>query len=202
MKVLFNIAHADDEILWMYPYFQASNIEKHILLCSTDYNNPSRAWCKNRKFVLQQICDEMDVKLTCLDYQSSFYTTPSRPGTLKDMFDDMALNLKKLESEIKPDYIFTHNPYGEYGHLDHKLLFNMTTQVCDTPILITDIKIESNWPLYQNNSKAIERLYYKNKIGNFRLNEELFLYCKELYQQAGVWTWKRGISNECSVYEI
>ena len=83
-----------------------------------------------------------------------------------------------------------------------KILFNMTTQVCDSPILITDIKIESNWPLYQDDSKAIERLYYKNKVGNFRLNEELFLYCKELYKQAGVWTWKRDISKECNVYEI
>ena len=202
MKILFNIAHADDEILWMYPYFQAADIEKHILLCSTDYNNPDRVWCKNRKFVLEKICNEMNIKLTCLDYPSSFYTTPSRPGTLKHMFDDMASNLKRLEDEIKPDYIFTHNPYGEYGHLDHKLLFNMTTQVCDSPILITDIKIESNWPLYQDNSKAIERLYYKNKVGNFRLNEKLFLYCKELYKQAGVWTWKRDISKECNVYEI
>ena len=34
------------------------------------------------------------------------------------------------------------------------------------------------------------------------MNEELFLYCKELYKQAGVWTWKRDISKECNVYEI
>ena len=61
MKILFNIAHADDEILWMYPYFQAADIEKHILLCSTYYNNPDRVWCKNRKFVLEKICNEMNI---------------------------------------------------------------------------------------------------------------------------------------------
>jgi len=202
MKVLFNIAHADDEILWMYPYFQQPDIEKHILLCSTDFNNSARQWCKHRKFVLEHICKEMNIKLTCIDYPSSFYTTPSRTGELKDTFDHIASTLKRLEQEIQPDYIFTHNPYGEYGHSDHKLLFNMTTQVCDAPILITDIKIDSNWPVYKPESQAIKRLYYRKKIGDFSLNKELFVYCKELYKSAGVWTWKRDISNKCSVYEI
>jgi LmbE family N-acetylglucosaminyl deacetylase len=202
MKVLFNIAHADDEILWMYPYFQDPNIEKHVLLCSTDFNNPGRQWCRNRKFVLQRICDEMGAKLTCLDYPSSFYTTPSRPGDLKNTVDDISQTLKTLENNFKPDYIFTHNPYGEYGHLDHKLLFNMTTQVCDSPIVITDIKIDSNWPLYKENSNAIDRIYYKDKIGEYKLNKELFEYCKRLYQEAGVWTWKLDISYACSLYKI
>ncbi len=205
MKVLFNIAHADDEILWMYPFFQAENIEKEILLCSTDFNNPERVWCKNRKFVLQEICDQMGVKLTCLDYPSDFYLTPSRRSDilLKDTVDTIAKTLKDIENKFNPDYIFTHNPYGEYGHMDHKLLFNLTVQVCDSPILITDIKINSNWPLHQNESKAIKRLYYKNKIGEYKLNMELFEYCKQMYKNAGVWTWSDdNISHTCSLYKI
>lgn len=202
MKVLFNIAHADDEILWMYPYFQDPDIEKYVLLCSTDFNNPERVWCKNRKFVLQKICDEVGAKLTCLDYPSSFYTTPSRPGYLKNTVDHICKTLKYLEDIIQPDYVFTHNPYGEYGHSDHKLLFNITTQVCNSPILITDIKIDSNWPVYQKESNAIKRLYYKDKIGDFRLDKDLFLQYKKYYEDAGVWTWKRSISEQCSLYKI
>ena len=202
MKVLFNIAHADDEILWMYPYFQDPNIEKHVLLCSTDFTNPNRQWCKNRKLVLQRICDEMGAKLTCLDYYSSFYNTPSRPGYLKNTVDDICNTLKNLENDFNPDYVFTHNPYGEYGHLDHKLLFNTTIQVCNSPIVITDIKINSNWPVYENNSDSINRIFYKKPIGKYQLDEKKFLYWKSLYEQAGVWTWKRDISYECSLYEI
>ena len=202
MKVLFNIAHADDEILWMYPYFQDPSIENHVLLCSTAFNNPGRQWCRNRKFVLQKICDEMGAKLTCLDYPSSFYTTPSRPGDLKNTVDDISQTLRTLENNFKPDCVFTHNPYGEYGHLDHKLLFNITTQVCDTPIVITDIKIDSNWPVYKPESEAIKRIYYKKPLGKSQLCEEKFLYWKSLYEQAGVWTWKRAISKECMLYEI
>lgn len=41
-KVLMLIAHADDEIICGYPIFQNTNIEKYILLVSTDKYNKKK----------------------------------------------------------------------------------------------------------------------------------------------------------------
>ena len=48
-KVLMVMAHPDDEILFGWPVFFDPKYKKKLLICSSDYNNPERAWCKYRK---------------------------------------------------------------------------------------------------------------------------------------------------------
>ena len=43
--------------------------------------------------------------------------------------------LKKKEC----DFVFTHNPMGEYGHIDHKMIFELMYNRVDKPLLITDL---------------------------------------------------------------
>jgi hypothetical protein len=77
-KVLIFMAHPDDEILFGWPIFFNPNYEKKVIICSSDYNNPQRQWCKYRKNSLFKVCEQEGVPVHCLDYDSSFYKTATR----------------------------------------------------------------------------------------------------------------------------
>ena len=42
-------------------------------------------------------------------------------------FNEIAINLKKYLKDI--DEVLTHNPWGDYGHVDHILIFNTVKHI-------------------------------------------------------------------------
>ena len=59
-KVLMVMAHPDDEIIFGWSIFQDKSIEKKLLICSSDFHNKEREWCKYRKDALFEICKELN----------------------------------------------------------------------------------------------------------------------------------------------
>ena len=194
------MAHPDDEILWGWPIFFEDKYKVEILMCSSDAHNPERQWCNHRKEPLQRLCQMYNVPLTCLDYNSGFYKTPSRkaePPLLSDVYSDISQRV----SEIKTAYIFSHNPMGEYGHFDHRLLFNICLENSKSPILITDMCMESNWPSYDAIPGGMA-IFYKNKISNHSLQMERYTKAKKMYEDVGVWTWSRKEITTCGLFRV
>ena len=208
------VAHPDDEILFGWPVFFNEEYEKHLIICSSDYYNENRKWCKYRKNSLKKVCELENVSHTCLDYNSSFYLTQTRrppgipsgePGDsfspFRAMCDDIVQNLTNRVDDY--DYIFTHNPYGEYGHMDHKLLFELILKNTNKPLLFTDIVMSSNWSEgYPKRNKKIEELFYKNKKEDFLIDWEKYNKYKKIYEEDGVWTWSRKTPEKCSLFEV
>ena len=199
-SVTMVMAHPDDEILWGWPVFFDKSYDVEILMCSSDANNPEREWCKHRKKPLEELCETYQVPLTCLDYNSGFYKTASRqsdPPLISDIYYDIA----KRVSEIKTDYIFSHNPLGEYGHFDHRLLFNICLENSNVPILITDMSMKTNWPSYYEIPNNL-KMFYQRKLYDTKIPIEEYERARKLYLDAGVWTWSRGHIDSCQVFLI
>ena len=207
-------AHPDDEIIFGYPIFQDESIEKTLLCCTSDLYNPSRQWCAERKYALEKCCELTNTKLYCLDYPSSFYTLQSRrpagvprtpegdaQGPLRAACDEITTMIERLSEDV--DYIYTHNPYGEYGHRDHQTCFDLVMKTTDKDVLITDIHLPSNWSKHYTFSKKMNQVYYKNIFKqNIKLNNKLYDECEKLYRQANSWTWGRETIRECNLYII
>ncbi len=213
-KVLMVMAHPDDEILFGWPIFQDKSVEKNLIICSSDFNNPERQWCKYRKNSLIKVCEKENVPVMCLDYNSSFYRTPTRrpsnlrsgePGDSQAPFRHMCDTIKRIikENQDNYDYIFTHNPHGEYGHIDHKLLFELVLKVSKKPVLITDINMPSNWSEKMDFTDKINMLYYNNKVKEGCIIDfEKYKEYEKIYIDDGVWTWSREVPRECNLYII
>ncbi len=214
-KVLIVMAHPDDEIIFGWPILQNENIKKNILIVSSDANNPKRTWCKNRKDALYEIAKYVGCEETeCLDYNSEFYREQTRPiktnkpekdgkisGPWRKMCNHFLESIENMSRDC--DAIFTHNPYGEYGHIDHILLFDLIVKNIKKPILFTDIRQNSNWSHVTNQSDRINKLYYQNIImKNCTIDSTLLSFCKVKYQNKNAWTWSDPVVGRCSVYEI
>ena len=125
-KILMVVAHADDEIIIGWPIFQDKTIEKHILLLSTDENNKDRTWCNKRGLILKDICQYYNIGFTSFPLPSGFYKTPTRnaPFILNDIYNMTIDKINEIKKTFDFDYIFTHNPHGEYGQIGlHMLIY-------------------------------------------------------------------------------
>lgn len=190
------MAHPDDEIIFGWPIFQKKDAEITLLMCSSDLDNPDRQWCSHRKFVLEDICKTNNTKLVCLDNPSEFYRSSTRDEKLSQVRNEIIENM--LSEDY--DYVFTHNPLGEYGHLDHKFIFETVLFNACSPILYTDICMQSNWPSISNMPHRIKELYYQSHVSCCDLDKELYTHCEKKYEEAGVWTWSQPPIEKCNLY--
>lgn len=197
--VLIVLAHPDDEIICGWPIFQMSDVKKSILIASSDRFNPERTWCAHRKFVFQDVCKAFTINGFCLDFNSGFYKLPHRTGALCDFYSEI---LRHIEIFRPFDYVFCHNPLGEYGHHDHKLIFNIVSNYVEEPIIITDIVMSSDWSPIDSLSQRTLSLYYRQMITEVRRSSEVFNSVENMYRRHKVWTWNQQPSDSCGLFLI
>ena len=217
-NILMVLAHPDDEILFGWPIFFDKNYNKKIIMCSTDANNKDRQWCAHRKHVMSLICKNEKVEVEFIDNNSSFYKTQTRrpsSAPLNDSGDSQAPYrslcqniVDKVKNQEKSfDYIFTHNPYGEYGHKDHILIFDLILKNTEKPMLVTDIIHRSNWSFNDRNSLSdsckIKKTFYKKIFReDCQMDVDKFNFYKSVYQKNNCWTWWREEINKCNLFII
>ena len=113
-------------------------------------------------------------KIICLNLFESNYRV-KKENYAEHHFNYITLQKKLLELNLNPTEIYTHNPWGEYGHPDHILVHQA---VVATFGLKSDIYcfdgIEPTTPLLLEERK-IDLAFY-NKV-------------KKLYQDNNCWTW-------------
>lgn len=105
MKALVITAHPDDETIWMGgTIIENKDLDWTIIsLC--------RAEDKDRKPRFEKACKYFGAKSIISDLDDEIL----KPLTINEVMD----KIKSLLPKEKFEYVFTHGPNGEYGHMRH-----------------------------------------------------------------------------------
>lgn len=187
------MAHPDDEVIFGWPILKQVS---SILICSNDKNNPERAWCRYRYKALEELGEMLNIPVKSLDYDSEFYKLNARNGSLKRFIDD-------VQSHINPhaQVIYTHNWFGEYGHMDHILVYYTMLKYVNNKairLMTSDIHLQSEWMSFDDLPFTGEPALRGMML--HEIDIELYERCKAIYDRYGVWTWDRSPVMKCNTY--
>jgi len=199
-KVLGILCHPDDEVLFGWPVFQAPDIEKYLIILCDDYARKGSC----RRKALEEVCKQENITLwSVTSFDNNFYTAATRPDSILNFIvDNISICIKDAIIKIKPDYIFTHNPVGEYGHGSHRLLFELVSQNdLVNNLVITDICQKSDHRSCSVLPKFIWDTFYKKLFRkNCNLNSDFYNRCKAIYDKHNAWTWSKPPFEKCNLY--
>ncbi len=178
MKMLMVLAHCDDEVIFGWPILQnyrADEIE--ILICSN---------IADRAKYLYRLCENLKIKCSHIE-QPSFYRQNTRNGQLQKTLG----NIKTTIDSKKFDVIYTHNSWGEYGHIDHILLHQLI-KLNYKKVLSSDVFIPNMWTPY---NKIIKPFHYDQPI----IKNKLEIYA-EHWNYYPPKSWDQPPVKECMIY--
>lgn len=196
--VLMVFAHCDDELVCGWPILQNAQVRKSLIIVSSDRHNRQRQWCSHRKFATQDLCRSLGIECLILDYDSDFFRYDHRSGKLAGLEQDILRSICKFSF----DYLFTHNPYGEYGHLDHIFISNLLMRSASHPLLISDLQMPSDWTNVPPSSRRYARTFYDNPVAETVIDYPFYRSVSKLYETRGVWTWAQEPASKARLYLV
>jgi len=155
-NMLMIVAHPDDEIIFGGAEL-IQNASNYQVICVTCGEHDSS------KHDFEKVMNELGVcSYEIWDYKAEF-----------ELFENKLVDdISKIINSKKWDKIVTHNPIGEYGHIQHKQIFDIVKELTDdfyiftkTPeILSSDVldKKKNILDLYESEQPIIHQLRVKN----------------------------------------
>lgn len=195
MRIQLVMAHPDDEVIFGWPVLKQVS---SILICSNDRNNPERAWCRYRYKALEELGEMLGIPVVSLDYDSEFYKLNARDGSLQHFISNVLAHV-----DPRADTIFTHNWFGEYGHMDHILIYYIMLRhanATNARLMMSDIHMESEWMSFEGLPLIGEPALHEMVLQNNDL--DFYCKCKAIYDKHDVWTWSKAAVLKCNTYTL
>ena len=192
------VAHPDDEVLWF-----SSILEKvdDVVLVYNDYAPLAELGAGRKEALKHHPCRSL-IQLAIdepVSFNKAMWSNPSLTkygiqfqssedeGSYQKAFGEVVEALQVYLNEYRPTTIFTHNPWGEYGHEDHVQVYRALR------MLQGSFGFKLWVSCYAHNKTKILMRREIKKLANVALvgqpNEALYEQVKEIYQATNVWTW-------------
>lgn len=179
MENLIIVAHPDDEAIWF-----SSIIEKQDTACVFVFQNKyledlSASTIHVTKVF--EIIEEYSNFMPVIWLQTIKTTNPRIFGQIKDETRFHAkTNIASIVQLCQYSKIYTHNPWGEYGHSEHSLVYEIMRELAPDKIL---------YPIYGIKDEEKKRFQtVQTEQVNIKFREKLF----DLYKKKGIWTGSKG----------
>lgn len=200
-RVLMIMAHPDDEVIFGWPILANEHIERYVLVVSE--NKHGQRGIK----ALEEICKLSKSHLVEFKrVPNNYYRLPPRGGgiILSEALSVLENQIKVAVDILKPNFIFTHNPWGEYGHGDHRVLFHISSFLKHC-MLVTDINQYEKTHLSSNRISPIYRRWYESNFAKVKcdLNIEWLQKMKSVYEKHKAWSWEgHEVVGSCILYQF
>lgn len=150
------VAHPDDELLWGGSQLIS---EKYLVVCVTCGVD------KKRETEFIDVMNKLDAPYINLSYPD---LTNGKKDNWSNSYDLIKKDIDEIIKYKKMDRVVTHNPDGEYGHIHHKLVSKIVTEVASKENLYYFNKYYSDQELkkLENNKclNIIDESSFKRKL--------------------------------------
>ena len=155
------VAHPDDEILWLSSAMAAA---RHVVLCyGAPFGKPAKAAARRRAVAALRLPSLVNLAIPesgtrlLVDWRHPVMT-PTGMGIAdpdaRQRYDD---NFNTLLAELRPVLagcadVYTHNPWGEYGHPEHIQVYRAVTALqaeLGYTVWFSNYTAPLTWPLAQ-----------------------------------------------------
>lgn len=194
------VAHPDDEILWFSSI--AKRVSK-IYVCFGDYPPISEMGARRRAALAALPLSNIEhLNVTESDSflraewpnpkLSEFGFSITRPKGIEKAYKKSYSNIFEALSEKLAGYdtVFTHNPWGEYGHEDHGLVhcaIKALQKRNGFKMYFSNYVCQRNGPLLSSVAEQISPEYV-----TLETDEPLAQDCEMVYRTNNCWTWFDG----------
>ena len=207
MKTILGIlCHPDDEVICGWPIFQRNDVEKHLVILCDDAARKG----PGRVDALEEVCEKENIHIVkVLSEDNNFYALPTRraENVLSDSVQRINDAITLAVQAVNPDYVFTHNPVGFYGHGSHRLCWELVSQHPSVQNLIfTDMCEASNHRSSNKIPGIIKEAYYTSEFTIREHEQKLDLHfherCWRTYDKHRAWTWSKPPITKCNLYYL
>lgn len=176
---LMIVAHPDDETLWG---FGVLDKKKFLVVCVTCGRNSVR------EREIETAMKMTDDKLISLGYTDKFL---KRRSHWKFSYNNIEYDLNTIIKMKKWNTIVTHNKDGEYGHMHHKMVHDMVSNIHPQNL--------SYFGKYYTKSKI--RLLDKQILDKYRLDDKTLKYKNKVLDRYKSQRRVRGMFSHMVPYE-
>jgi len=192
------VAHPDDEILWFGSIAPA--VDKIVICFRDDPGNAGLAESRERTIAAHPWSDRIEF-LRLTETGSFGHANWARPeitefGLKIKGSRQVARNYRNCATSIREALrpiiegaanVFTHNPWGEYGHEEHVLVHRVATSLAyEQRKAVWYNNYMSNW------SEQLSRAYLfdpRDGMSKAKVDVESMGKIADLYRRHGAWTW-------------
>lgn len=183
-RILGIFAHREDFVCFGWPIFQNKNIDCSLLVCTNDGIDPISEVCENEGIPCMGTIG--------LDNRFSYMGGGSK---LREHHLMMMDSIGSAIALTKPDFIFTHNPMGEYGHYDHTMVFRLIYNYFPKQrIIISDIMANSSYTVPVQEIPRLYKHLYENKICEVEADHEWYKKNGDIFKKHDLWTKNKGLN--------
>lgn len=191
------VAHPDDESLWLSSALTSADC---IVFCYGDpFQRPKLSKARRRAVAALPLAGLVDLKLPESGGGFSVDWANPRPTEVGIGISDAAARMRyeanyaKLVEGLRPvlagcDDVYTHNPWGEYGHAEHIQVYRAVAVLqaeMNYTIWFSNYVGPDSWPLAQQLGRqpcwARRRMTQPDTVTAHRL--------MRVYRRYGAWTW-------------
>lgn len=192
------VAHPDDEILWF-----GSIVEDvgQIIICFLDDPGSSAIGPARRRCLREHPLHD---KITCLELSETGTRNQAswphpeiteyglKTGSNTEEAQTYVRRAQELGERLRPlisdaGNVFTHNPWGEYGHAEHVMVHRVVMSIAQRAgTTIWHSNYVSGW------SQPLMETYLPNSGTDYHQNEVdtvAMMKLSQCYRRHGVWTW-------------